>query len=81
MQDCGLRESPLYDNDDYYKFCDEDFGVKSAEQGDFLYENNLYATRELFRHPKLKWGKPASASAKYLARLNKTLKEVRASQA
>ncbi|KAL9004823.1 MAG: hypothetical protein Q9180_009826, partial [Flavoplaca navasiana] len=81
IQDCGLSESPLYDNNNYYQFAHEDFGVRSAEQGDFLYENDLYVMRELSRHPKLKEGKPDSTSAKYLARLNKTLEEVRADQA
>ncbi|KAL8883587.1 MAG: hypothetical protein Q9215_008144 [Flavoplaca cf. flavocitrina] len=80
MRTCNFHRGLLYEYDEYYGYC-ERYGIYSGEQLDFLNENALYVLRKLARHPNhLNERHPDGASAKYLARLNETLKETRASQ-
>ncbi|KAL9028514.1 MAG: hypothetical protein Q9180_007155 [Flavoplaca navasiana] len=77
---CQLNGMRLYDTEEYYLFYD-DFGPVYMPSADFENQNEQYVLGIIDRHPILKEGQPNSASAKYLARLNKTLEEVRADQA
>ncbi|KAL8861274.1 MAG: hypothetical protein Q9198_010542 [Flavoplaca austrocitrina] len=79
MRSCNFHRALLYADDEYYRYC-EPYGIYSPEQADFLIDNKLYVLRKLARQPNLNEWQPDSASAKYLARLNETLKEIRASQ-
>ncbi|KAI4092020.1 MAG: hypothetical protein LQ339_008024 [Xanthoria mediterranea] len=81
MHHCCFHEDLLHDKGNYNPFDRETRAIYTEPQPDFVHANEEYVLKKCTRHPKLDPAEPASASAKYLARLNETLKELRAEQA
>ncbi len=78
---CYFNEHLLQDEGAYNHFDHESFGVRVEARPLLVRATEEYVLKRFNRHPNLNPGEPASASAKYLARLNETLKELGAKRA
>ncbi|KAI4225116.1 MAG: hypothetical protein LQ349_007116, partial [Xanthoria aureola] len=78
---CEFNEHLLQDEGVYHHFDHESFGVRVEARPLLVRATEEYVLKRFRRHPNLNPGEPASASAKYLARLNETLKELGAKRA
>ncbi|KAL9629442.1 MAG: hypothetical protein Q9204_005268 [Flavoplaca sp. TL-2023a] len=79
LKSCEMSHMRHYTTEEYHYYYAE-VGSELWGSNDFDHQNGQYVVGIIDRHPSLKEGQPNSASAKYMARLNEALKEIRASQ-